>query len=173
MRKLKPARWRATLCGALAAALVLAGPADAQKKKAADHPIYRGLLGEGNVRIKHEGDKTFVWAGPRPYRPSDAKAQWYDFTGAPFAPEQLQFGIGRDAIPSIDDPLFVKPDDPRLLKMLPPSPYRRDERPKTIDEIQVMGFVNGDDARAYPIGLLDRHELVNDTVGGKPVTVGW
>ena len=37
-------------------------------------------------------------------------------------PEQLQFGIGKDSIRSIDDPLFVSPDDPRLLKLISPSP---------------------------------------------------
>ena len=71
-----------------------------------------------------------------------------------------------------DDPLFVAPDDPRLLA-IEGSPYRRDERPKTNDEIMVIGYADGDDARAYPAALLDHHELVNDRIGGKPVTVGW
>ena len=41
------------------------------------------------------------------------------------------------------------------------------------DEIMVIGFAVGTEARAYPVGLLDHHELVNDSLGGKPVTVGW
>ena len=49
----------------------------------------------------------------------------------------------------------------------------RGRKPKSNDEIDVIGYVDGDDARAYPIALLDQHELVNDNVGGKPVTVGW
>ena len=37
----------------------------------------------------------------------------------------------------------------------------------------VIGYVGNGDARAYPASLLDHHELVNDRIGGKPVTVGW
>ena len=84
----------------------------------------------------------------------------------------MQFGIGKDTIRAIDDPLFVSPDDPRLMK-LPHSVYRPDERPRTNGDIMVIGFADGDDARAYPTALLDNHELVNHSVGGKPVTVGW
>jgi hypothetical protein len=130
---------------------------------------YRGLLGPKSKKVRRENGKTFVWASGDLDSPS---SKWYDFTGSPIPAAELQFGIGQDRIPSIDDPLFVAPDDPRLLK-LPPSPYRRDERPRSNDEIMVIGYANGDDVRAYPAALLDRHELVNDTVGGKPVTVGW
>ena len=105
-------------------------------------------------------------------KPAEPQARWYDFTGAPIRAADLQFGIGKDTIRAIDDPLFVSPDDPRLMQ-LPHSPYRRNERPRTSDDIMVIGFADGDDARAYPTALLDSHELVNDRVGGKPVTVGW
>lgn len=133
----------------------------------------RGQLGPDSPKIKRTGDQTLVWAGPRPASPKDPKAKWYDFTGAPMPAEELQFGIGIDSIPAIDDPLFVKPDDPRLLQ-LGRNPYdRREQAPKTLDDIPVIGFAVGDDARAYPVRVLDRHELVNDKVGGKPVTVGW
>lgn len=144
----------------------------AQKRTSAE-PVrkeYRGLLGSDNKKIKRQGGKVLLWAGGG--KPTDPDAQWYDFTGAAIPAGELQFGIGKDRIQAIDDPLFVSPDDPRLLK-LPPSPYRRDEKPKTNDEIMVIGYVNGEVARAYPVGLLDHHELVNDNIGGKPVTVGW
>ena len=42
-----------------------------------------------------------------------------------------------------------------------------------MNRLRVIGFAHGGEARAYPIALLNHHELVNDTVGGKPVTVGW
>ena len=130
---------------------------------------FRGRLGADSDKFKTVGDKTQLWAaGDR----ENGDAKWYDFTGAPMPAKDLQFGIGQDSIKSIDDPLFVEPDDPRLLK-LPVSRYRRRERPKTNDEIMVIGYAAGDDVRAYPTALLDRHELVNDRLGGKPVTVGW
>jgi hypothetical protein len=38
---------------------------------------------------------------------------------------------------------------------------------------RVIGLsINGDN-RAYPLKLMSRHEIVNDTVGGKPVAVTW
>ena len=132
-------------------------------------PKFRGLLGSDNSKIKREGDKTYLWAGGDRSGPG---AKWYDFTGSPIPPEEMQFGIGKDRIESIDDPLFVSPDDSRLLKY-GRSRYRKEEQAKTNDEINIIGFVQGGEARAYPIGLLDRHELVNDKIGGKPVVVGW
>ena len=146
-----------------------AGTRRAEARPRLDPKKYRGLLGPGNKKIKLVDGKTLVWAGGDIDGPD---AQWYDFTGAPIPPEELQFGIGKDRIRSIDDPLFVAPDDPRLLA-IEGSPYRRDERPKTNDEIMVIGYADGDDERAYPAALLDHHELVNDRIGGKPVTVGW
>lgn len=131
---------------------------------------YRGLLGPDSKKVKKQDGKTFIWAGGK--KPGSPEALWYDFTGAEIPTAELQFGIGKDRIRAIDDPVFVSPDDPRLLK-LPHSRFRGDKRPKSNDEIMVAGYVVGDDARAYPLGLLDLHELVNDSIGGKPVTVGW
>lgn len=130
---------------------------------------YRGVIGPGSKKVKVADGKTLLWAGGEPDGPH---SKWFDFTDALIPAEELQFGIGADRIRAIDDPLFVSPDDPRLLK-LRPSHYRRDERPKTRDEIMVIGFADGSDARAYPVALLDGHELVNDRIGGKPVSVGW
>ena len=130
---------------------------------------YRGMLGPDSKKIKVEGAKTFIWAGGERSGP---ESEWYDFTGSPIAAAELQFGIGKDTIRAIDDPVFVAPDDPRLMKQ-----RRRLSRsgggPKTNDDIKVIGVVVEGDARAYPTTLLNHHELVNDRVGGKPVTVGW
>lgn len=165
-------RFAAVLCALLAGALAL--PVAAQDaKKQPQKQSYRRQLGPNNPKVRVEGGKTYLWYGQR-FEPPDAKSdKWYEFTGSLLKPEDLQFGIGKDSIRAIDDPMFVKPDDQRLLKYLPRSPYRIDENPTSSDEIMVIGYAFGDDARAYPIALLDRHELVNDKVGGKPVTVGW
>ena len=135
----------------------------------ADQGTYRGLLGKDNLKVRQENGRTLLWAAGDPDSPD---AEWYDFTGAPIPAEELQFGIGKDRIPAIDDPIFVSPDDPRLLE-IPQSPYRPEEYPETNQDIVVIGYVQGHDVRAYPIALLDGHEIVNDVLGGKPVTVGW
>lgn len=40
------------------------------------------------------------------------------------------------------------------------------------DEL-ILGVEIGGDARAYPIRILSRHEVVNDVVGTKPIAVTW
>ena len=66
--------------------------------------------------------------------------------------------LGKDGIPSIDNPRFVGPGeaDQQMLS------YER-----------VLGVSINGDHRAYPLNMLSRHEIVNDTVGGVPVAVTW
>jgi len=50
----------------------------------------------------------------------------------------------------------------------------RAERGKyLVSEDRVIGVKVGDVARAYPVRVLDWHEVVNDTIGGVPVAVCW
>jgi len=37
----------------------------------------------------------------------------------------------------------------------------------------VIGIAINGDARAYPITVMGIHELINDTIGGQPITVCW
>ncbi len=114
----------------------------------------------------YEGDNQYLWAtGPKV--PGDDTSEWFDMTGSPIALEKINHGLGRDEIPAIDNPVFVPPDDKRLSAKW--AMFIKD----SCDELPVIGYVHGGIARAYPIFLLNRHELVNDTVGGKPVTIGW
>ena len=62
-----------------------------------------------------------------------------------------------EGIPSIDNPSFQKASEVRELNATEPV---------------VAVSINGE-ARSYPIRILTRHELVNDTVGGVPVTVSY
>jgi hypothetical protein len=68
--------------------------------------------------------------------------------------------LEKDAIPSIDDPVFgddhVGTDD--------------DHVGTDDDEVVVL---DGDPPKAYPLRILNFHEIVNDTVGGDPVAVTW
>ena len=38
---------------------------------------------------------------------------------------------------------------------------------------QVIGLEINGEAKAYPINILSRHEIVNDVVGGGPVAITW
>lgn len=73
-------------------------------------------------------------------------------------PEELVDAAGFDAIPSVDEPVYV-------------SRARADEQ--LVDAEQVMLVEHGGVARAYPVRSLIRHEIVNDVVGGLPVAVTW
>lgn len=141
-----------------------------QSEPADEDEVFANQLGEGSPKIRRDADgKVYVYADGDLDDP--ATVEWYDFTGAPFPPEELQYGIGKDRIRAIDDPVFVSPDDPRLLT-IPPGKYRK-EGVETTDDIMVIGYVMEGEARAYPTALLDRHEVVNDEFKGKPVSVGW
>ena len=117
-------------------------------------------------KIRRTEDQQFLWALGS-FDADDSSSQWFDMTDSPLKLEDVNHGIGRDTIPSIDHPLFVHPDDPRLHERW----GRGDDA--DISDLRVIGYESGGDARAYPVALLDNHELVNDTIGGKPVTVGW
>jgi len=70
--------------------------------------------------------------------------------------ELVPGGPGKDGIPAIDRPAFTNPRSAqRWLR-----PYE-----------PVISVVINDQSRAYPLQILIWHEIVNDTVGGIPVTV--
>ena len=72
--------------------------------------------------------------------------------------EIVSGGVGRDGIPPIDDPAFVSPADA--------GEWLSDAEPVIALE------VNGE-AKAYPLQVLLWHEIVNDELGGVPVTVTY
>jgi hypothetical protein len=72
--------------------------------------------------------------------------------------EILSGGPPPDGIPAIDRPKFI-----------PPKEADQWLKPKE----PVLALSVGDDARAYPLQILIWHEIVNDTVGGRPVAVTY
>ena len=64
----------------------------------------------------------------------------------------------RDCIPSIDDPKYVSVE--QAADFLGDSEL-------------VIAMAHNGDKRAWPIRILDFHEIVNDTIGGDPVAVTW
>lgn len=67
-------------------------------------------------------------------------------------------GPGKDGIPSIDEPKFVDAET----------------ADQTLgDASRVFGIVIDGDARAYPHRILVWHEIANDVVGGKPVSITY
>jgi hypothetical protein len=64
-------------------------------------------------------------------------------------------GPPRDGIPSIDSPRFVNAEDAGFLDA----------------EDRVLGIELGGHSKAYPVRILNRHEIVNDRLNDQPVVV--
>ena len=81
----------------------------------------------------------------------------FDVEGGLIAPNEIDHGgPGRDGIPALDKPQFL-------------SGAQRDSQIGPGD--RVMGVSYNGVAKAYPIAVLEYHEIVNDTFGDTPLTV--
>ncbi len=65
--------------------------------------------------------------------------------------------IGPDRIPAIDDPRLVAAAEADFMA----------------DDEWVLGVTDGEEAKAYSLWHLDRHEIVNDVLGGEPIAATW
>jgi hypothetical protein len=65
--------------------------------------------------------------------------------------------LERDAIPAIDEPRFVPAAAASFMK----------------EDEPVLGVFDGRAAKAYSLWLLDHHEIVNDTLGERPIAATW
>jgi hypothetical protein len=113
--------------------------------------IVLAVRGASAQQVTVETKKKLIPAGPG-QKP-------FDVTRHTIPIDEIRTGVpGRDAIPALAAPNFLAADRVRGL-------LRESDR--------VLGvFLNGD-AKAYPIRILNYHELVNDSVGGRPVLVTW
>ena len=69
--------------------------------------------------------------------------------------EILSGGPPKDGIPAILNPEFIPLEQADFL----------------IPDDQVIGVKIGSETRAYPIKILNWHEVVNDTISGVPIVV--
>ena len=69
--------------------------------------------------------------------------------------EILGGGPPRDGIPSIDSPIFILAAEADWL----------------FPDSRIIGLDIEGDTRVYPLAILNWHEIVNDTVGGVPVSI--
>ncbi|MFC1748654.1 DUF3179 domain-containing protein [Pseudomonadota bacterium] len=80
----------------------------------------------------------------------------FDINNSDISPEEIhRGGPPRDGIPSIDNPDF---STPRLSNHLPATD-------------RVLGLSHKGESKAYPISIMNWHEIVNDTIGDMPVVV--
>ena len=97
------------------------------------------------------------------WEPQDTPTQWTfedwktDFSKATIPYWDVTNVIGRDNIPSIDDPKFAPAANDAIIP-----------RNEPVIALEIDG-----DARAYPLRIMMWHEIVNDVVGGKEVAVTY
>lgn len=89
---------------------------------------------------------------------------------------ELVRGVGRDVIPAITDPTFDE-DWAEITLEIPeefsPAPERtRTIEPRLRENDTVIGVARAGEARAYPLRILNWHEVVNDTFG-EPIIVTY
>ena len=71
--------------------------------------------------------------------------------------EILRGGPGRDGIPSLDDPVFMTAGEAKFLSA----------------KDRVLGIEIDGVARAYPVRILNYHEIVNDSIGAEAIVVTY
>jgi len=73
-------------------------------------------------------------------------------------PEEIEWGgVTKDGIPALDRPGFVEGSKTTFWK----------------DDERVFGIYLGGEAKAYPHRILDAHEMANDVVGGRAVSLAY
>ena len=76
---------------------------------------------------------------------------------------EIETRLPRDAIPAITEPVFG--EDWRDWSAVPEE-HRMQDPPELPDAAPVVGVERGGETRAYPLRILDWHEVVNDDFGG-------
>jgi hypothetical protein len=71
-------------------------------------------------------------------------------------PEQFHFGVGREYFAALIKPEFIPAYEANA--WLP-------------DSARVLGLLTGETAKAYPLFLLEQHEVVNDVSADEPIVV--
>lgn len=82
----------------------------------------------------------------------------FDYSDALVPPKEILWGgVPRDGIPAIHNPTFVEAAEADFLS----------------DNDRVLGLTRNGITKAYPIRIMDRHEIVNDQFGHEPIAVTY
>lgn len=104
--------------------------------------------------------KSFLAWKSNLYTRVDQAFENFLYPGVPYRirlEEIVWGGVRKDGIPALINPKHVKPTEAVYL---------------TPQEL-VFGVSFNGDSRAYPLRILDWHEMFNDVVGGKPITLSY
>ncbi|MCX5640194.1 MAG: DUF3179 domain-containing (seleno)protein [Planctomycetota bacterium] len=109
-----------------------------------------------------------VFTGDRPTGSGNDPAA-YGFTLDPLHADRgvlVGSGSPRDFLPSLDAPAVMRGAD--MLR------WNEEHRTRyVVSNDRVAGVVVNGEARAYPLDVLNAHEVINDTLGGVPIAVSY
>ena len=171
MKLLRINRWSALIAGILALAVACGGAGPTAAQTAAEKPEPTSIDQRGEQRGDQKDGQEGVPEGPlivpdldRSIHSVPLEDILFDTFGtnsARFVPlseisDELQAGL-RDAIVPVDRPAYGSSD----------------ALPWLSDDDLIIGYESGAEAFAYPINILNFHEIVNDTIGGVPVLITY
>lgn len=110
-----------------------------------------GEMERGPLRVVERDGKEYLFGGEEP-------RQDFDVTQFRLEPGQLHYGLGREKFSALIAPEFLSANE---------ASHSLGEKES------VLGVWIGGEAKAYPIALLTRHEVVNDVVGGRPIFAAY
>ena len=113
-------------------------------------PSGPGHFSDGKRTFEHEG-RTWLWGGPN-------ESDHFDVTTFRLDAARLHYGLGREHFAALVEPRYVSVEE-------------ADGHVRESDEVLVVKI--GEETRVYPIGLLQRHEAVNDVVAGRSIVAVW
>lgn len=108
-------------------------------------------LAAGMDWVYEKDDRLWLFGG-------HGEGQDFDITDLTLDHRKLNFGFGREAFPALIQPEFGRPGE---------------EGVRVEPATRVIAVAIGGEARAYPIELMQHHEVVNDIVGDRPVMVAY
>ena len=85
-------------------------------------------------------------------------ASSFDLANATVPQNEIRAGgPPKDGIPAISDPKMIDADEASYLE----------------ESDRVIGVVDGDQAKAYPLAILNYHEIVNDKLNSRPIAITY
>lgn len=102
-------------------------------------------------RIITQNNRKLLFAGPTQQR--------FDVTRHTIPLQEIQIAtLSKDDIPALSSPKFITASEAAA---------------RLKDSDRVLGFVWKGKAKAYPVRILNWHEVVNDSIAGRPILVSW
>jgi hypothetical protein len=90
-------------------------------------------------------------------QPAGPGKQSFDVTRHSIPLSEIVYSVARDTIPALLEPRFIVAAEAGELK----------------DSDRVLGVFLKGEAKAYPVRILNWHEVVNDVVGDRTILVSW